>query len=87
VVAIKTGKKLQMTASTTELFLKEIETLKMAQHPNIVKLLDVFEDEVYFYIVMEYLDGGDMYEYLKERKFNISELRAKKLAYQITVAV
>lgn len=36
----------------------------MAQHPNIVKLIDDFEDESYFFIVLEFLEGGDMYDYL-----------------------
>jgi len=70
-----------MSAHTINIFRKEIETLKMAQHPNIVKLLDVFEDETYFYLVIEYLEGGDMYDYLKAHNFSLSEARAKKLAY------
>lgn len=45
----------------------EIDVLKMCQHPNIIRLIDVFENHKYFYIVLEYLKGGDLYDYLKNR--------------------
>ena len=44
----------------------EIEILKICQHPNIVSLYDVFENEDYFYIIMEYSDEVDLFLYLKE---------------------
>ena len=52
---------------------REIEVLKMCQHPNIIKLIDIFENSDYYYIVLEYMEGKDLFEYLRRRKFNISE--------------
>jgi serine/threonine protein kinase len=46
---------------------KEIEVLKMCQHPNIVKLLDLFENLDHYYIVLECMEGKDMFDYLKSR--------------------
>jgi serine/threonine protein kinase len=34
--------------------------LKQVDHPNIVKMHDIFEDEKYIYIVMEFLSGGEV---------------------------
>ncbi len=58
---------------------KEIEVLKMCQHPNIVKLLDLFENLDHYYIVLECMEGKDMFDYLKSRSFKITEDRAKDL--------
>jgi calcium-dependent protein kinase len=38
----------------------EIEILKQVDHPNIVKLLDVYEDEKHFFLVMELMTGGEV---------------------------
>jgi calcium-dependent protein kinase len=34
--------------------------MKLVDHPNIVKLFDVFDDEKYLYLVMELLQGGEV---------------------------
>ena len=39
---------------------KEIAILKMCQHPHIIRLIDVFEDADFIYIVTEKYDGGDL---------------------------
>ncbi len=66
-----------MSQNQQEMQRREIDVLKMCQHTNIVRLIDVFENHKYFYIVLEYMEGGDMFDYLKERAFNISEDRAR----------
>jgi len=66
---------------------REIEVLKMCQHPNIIKLLDLFENSDYYYIVLEYMEGKDLFDYLKARNFSISEDRARHLAIQIAEAI
>lgn len=38
----------------------EIDIMKQIDHPNIVKLHNIFEDEKYLYIVMELLQGGEV---------------------------
>ncbi len=47
--------KKQMNTSYLELLRIEIKLLKICQHPNIIKLYDIFENENYYYIIMEYL--------------------------------
>mmetsp|Transcript_30742 Transcript_30742/g.30231 ORF Transcript_30742/g.30231 Transcript_30742/m.30231 type:complete len:104 (+) Transcript_30742:1663-1974(+) len=66
---------------------REIEVLKMCQHPSIINLIDLFENSDYYYIVLEYMEGKDMFDYLQKRNFKISEKRAKEIANQIAEAI
>ena len=76
-VAVKVMSKKEMTMQDLELQRREIEILKMCQHPHIIRLLDLFENQDYIYIVMEHLVGGDLFNYLERRDFTISEDRSK----------
>lgn len=80
-VAVKVMSKKEMTVSDVELQRREIEILKMCQHPYIIRLLDIFENQDYIYIVMEHLGGGDLFTYLEKRKFLVSEERAKEISH------
>lgn len=86
-VAIKVMKKKQMTLQDIELQKREIEILKICQHPSIIKLLDVFENQDYIYIVMEYLKGGDLFNYLEKRDFTIPEGKARELSHSIATGL
>lgn len=59
-VAIKILKKKKMDPEDFELYKREVEILKICQHPNIIRLLDVFENQEYIFIVMEHLNGGSL---------------------------
>lgn len=86
-VAVKVMSKKEMTAQDVELQRREIEILKMCQHPHIIRLLDLFENQDYIYIIMENLSGGDLFTYLEKRDFEIPEARAKQLGHQIATAL
>jgi len=86
-VAVKVMSKKEMTAQDVELQRREIEILKMCQHPYIIRLLDIFENQDYIYIIMENLSGGDLFTYLEKRDFEIPEARAKQLGHQIATAL
>lgn len=73
--------KKEMSVQDIELQKREIEILKMCQHPYIIRLLDIFENQDQIYIVMEMLNGGDLFTYLEKRSFEISEKRAKTLSH------
>ena len=59
----------------------------MCQHPNIIKLIDLFENSDYYYIVLEYMEGKDLFDYLKHRNFKITEDRARHVTMQIAQAI
>jgi serine/threonine protein kinase len=86
-VAIKIVKKRDLNIKDQELLKREIEVLKICQHPNIIKLEDIFENQDYLYIVMEYLAGGDFFSYLEKRKFRVTEDNAKRIMHQISTAL
>ena len=86
-VAIKILCKYNMSTSDLELVKTEIETMKIANHPNVIKLLDVFENEKMIYIIMEYCEGGDLFSYIEKRNFIIKEERAAQIIQQLSTAV
>ena len=48
-------------------FEKEIEILKKLDHPNIVKLYEVFESENSLYLIMEECNGGELFDRILNR--------------------
>lgn len=63
---------------------EEVSLLRTCQgHPNIVKLIEVYEDETHIYLVMELLSGGE----LLRRPRPFSEQQASKIMRQLASAV
>ncbi|XP_065565645.1 calcium/calmodulin-dependent protein kinase type II alpha chain-like [Artemia franciscana] len=52
------------------------------QHPNIVKLHDIIQDENFLYLVFELVTGGELFEDIVERK-HYSEVEASHCIQQI----
>lgn len=46
----------------------EIDILKNLDHPNILRLYEVFEDKKYIYLVTEYCMGGELFDEILKRK-------------------
>ena len=64
----------------------EANLLRKLDHPNLLKIFEFFEDESSFYIVIEYLSGGDLFDWLTtDREF--SEDLAKKIMLQLLSAI
>ena len=61
--------------------------LKMCQHPNIINLVDLFENSEYYYIVLDYMAGSDLFDYLQGRDFNLGEDRVRELTYQLALGI
>ena len=49
-------------------FEEEIELVKQLDHPNIFKIYEFFQDGSNFYLVSEYLDGGELFDYIEKNK-------------------
>ena len=86
-VAVKIVKKKELTIKDLELLKREIDVLKVCQHPNIINFFDVFDNQDYIYIVMEVLKGGDFFSYLHQRNFNIPEETARDIMHQLATAI
>ena len=60
--AVKIIQKNQMDTVQEDSFKSEVATLKKLDHPNILKLYEVFEDDNDFFMVMELMQGGELFE-------------------------
>ncbi|PLW41738.1 hypothetical protein PCASD_05661 [Puccinia coronata f. sp. avenae] len=65
---------------------REIVIMKLIDHPNIMRLYDVFENAHQIYIVMEYVEGGELFEYLVSRG-RLSEDEALNYFQQIICGI
>jgi len=52
-----------------ESFNRETGILFSLAHPNIVRLYDVFEDAEHAYVVMELVEGGELFDQIVEKSF------------------
>ncbi|KAJ6621386.1 kinase-like domain-containing protein [Mycena sp. CBHHK59/15] len=43
---------------------REIVVMKLIDHPNILRLYDVWETSTELYLILEYVKGGELFEYL-----------------------
>ncbi|CAM8976314.1 unnamed protein product [Rhodiola kirilowii] len=65
---------------------REIRTMKLLNHPNIVKIFEVIGTKTKIYIVMEYVSGGQLSDKLSYVK-KLGERDARKLFQQLIDAV
>uniref|UniRef100_A0A1L8DLJ0 non-specific serine/threonine protein kinase n=1 Tax=Nyssomyia neivai TaxID=330878 RepID=A0A1L8DLJ0_9DIPT len=65
----------------------EIDTLIACQgHPQIVRFIEVIRDQAFTYIVLEYLDGGELFRRIQQTK-RFTEIEALGIFTQIVKAV
>lgn len=55
---------------------RELDILRLVNHPNIVRLYDLFDEKEKLYFVLEYMAGGALYEVLSSEEMLYSEERA-----------
>ncbi len=48
-------------------FLREVEVTRQLKHPNIVQLFDHGNAQGTFYLVLEFVDGPDLYQHIKSK--------------------
>ncbi len=67
--------------------IQEIDILSSLSHDNIVKFLDTYVNDDRLNIVMEYADGGNIYDYLKGRKEMLDEGEVWEIFVQLVDAL
>ena len=82
-VTIKIIKKTKESKNEEELVLNEINILKFCHHKNIVHLIDYFETIENIIIVLQYIEGCTLGDYLKEKNFSLTEAEAANIMLQI----
>jgi calcium-dependent protein kinase len=76
--------------ANTEKFKLEIDLMIQMDHPNIIKLYEVFEDNRYIYLIMEECTGGELFDKIISRIQNknlFSEKEAANIFSQMMSAV
>ena len=86
-VAIKIMAKKNMDKSDLELAKVEIDILKIGKHPNIIKLYDIYENENYIYIIMEYCSGGDLLSYFEYHEYELPESKVCEIIHKLSMAI
>lgn len=66
--------------------MNEVAILKSLDHPNVLKLIDFFEESPNFFLVMELMEGGDLFDRIGE-KMQYTEVDARQLALSLLRAV
>ncbi|KAF2083227.1 Pkinase-domain-containing protein [Saccharata proteae CBS 121410] len=65
---------------------REIVIMKLLEHGNIVKLYDVWENRSELYLIMEYVSGGELFDYIDECQ-GMKEIEVVYLFRQIVAAL
>ena len=82
-VAIKILKKKKIIHKTDKIRLeREISILKKLNHINVIKIHKINEDQEKYYIVMEYCENGELFNYIVDRQ-KLNENQSSYFFYQL----
>ena len=73
-----------------KLFKNEMNIMSTLTHPNIIKIFEIFEDDRFYYIIIEKCNGGELFEKLTKRiqEGNLyTEKFASKIFQQLMSAI
>ena len=76
----------ERNSETDEKVLQEVSIMNQLHHENIVGVVDFFEEDHSYFIVMELMEGGDVFDRILSLK-NYTEHDARELAKTLLVAV
>ncbi|KAI8144591.1 kinase-like domain-containing protein [Fennellomyces sp. T-0311] len=87
-VAIKVISRSQLATSSTmaRCVQRELAVLQLLHHPHLVDLRQVLQDSANVYFVMEYMEGGELFQVLSNRG-KLPEDEARQLFRQLTTAL
>ena len=83
---MKQIKKDKLSKQDEKTLLEETEILKEMDHPNIVKLFEIYRDGHNYYLITEYCPGGELMKKLQKDKI-LTEHSAAKYMRQLFSAV
>ena len=77
---------MKMTSKKTTTSKIEINILRKISHPNIANIYEIYEDSRKYYIMMEFLEGGELFEAITSAG-SFNELSAMKVMKQLLDAI
>jgi len=84
-VAVKIVQK-TLIREDIKLLKREIEIMKTVDHPNILKLIEIYEDDESVYIIMELVNGNELFDRIVDRGY-YSEKSTIHIVKQILQAI
>ncbi|CAI5743227.1 unnamed protein product [Peronospora destructor] len=84
--AIKCIKRDGLVAEDIEALTTEIAILKQINHPNIMILHDFFVEEKFYYLVTEFMEGGELFDRIVEKSY-YNEREARDLVKLLLEAI
>lgn len=84
-VALKQIDKAELSMREKEFLREEIQIIRQINHPNVVEMKDVYETKKYMYILMECVEGGELFDRIKSHE--IKEKEACLITYQALQAL
>mmetsp|Transcript_7741 Transcript_7741/g.8449 ORF Transcript_7741/g.8449 Transcript_7741/m.8449 type:complete len:383 (-) Transcript_7741:100-1248(-) len=85
-VAVKVVTRANLAKEDEDSLRSEVQILTSINHPNIVKAFEFFEEEKYFYVILEYLDGGELFDRIVKKTF-YNEKEARDLVQTLLLAL
>lgn len=81
--------KLEEVSSSRKKFMTEAEKIKQfSEHPNIVDVYDVFDENETCYYTMEYIEGGSLTDYVEQTEtYTLQEEEALKIIRKVASAL
>ncbi|SCV70766.1 BQ2448_3528 [Microbotryum intermedium] len=88
-VAIKVIEKARFMSNekTMLMIAREVDIMKALRHKYCVRYYDHFEDDHRIWIVLEYVDGGDLLEYVMKHPQGMSVKETREIALMVCEAV
>ncbi|XP_042416943.1 CBL-interacting protein kinase 23-like isoform X1 [Zingiber officinale] len=65
---------------------REISTMKLIRHPNVIRIYEVIASKTKIYLVLEFVDGGELFDKIA-RRGKLKEEEARKYFQQLINAV
>lgn len=85
-VAVKIINREKLSKSVLMKVEREIAIMKLIDHPHVLGLYDVYENNTHLFLILEHVSGGELFDYLV-RKGRLSEREARRFFKQIVSAV
>lgn len=57
-----------MTTEDVAAMQTEIDIMQQVDHPNIVKMVNVYEDTGHYCLIMELMNGGELFDFIIEKE-------------------
>ncbi|XP_048211640.1 myosin light chain kinase 3 [Perognathus longimembris pacificus] len=75
------------SAKDREVVKNEISIMNQLSHMNLIQLYDAFESKNNFTLIMEYVDGGELFDRITDEKYHLTELDVVLFTKQICEGV